>query len=56
MTTGPERRRRWSDEERLHILTKAFAPGASVLAVARRLNIPPHAFTRGVTSCGTRLP
>lgn len=37
--TGPERRRRWSDEERLQILAEAFAPGASVLAVARRHDI-----------------
>jgi len=40
--TGPERRRRWSDEERLQILAEAFAPGASVLAVARRhVTCPP---------------
>ena len=32
--TGPERRRRWSDEERLQILAEAFAPGSSVSAVA----------------------
>lgn len=37
--TGPERRRRWSDEERLQILAEAFAPGASVSAVARRHDI-----------------
>ncbi len=37
--TGPERRRRWSDEERLAILAEAFAPGASVSAVARRHDI-----------------
>jgi hypothetical protein len=28
--SGPERRRRWSDEERLQILTEAFSPGACV--------------------------
>lgn len=32
---GPERRRRWNDEERLRILAKAFAPGACVADVAR---------------------
>lgn len=37
--TGPERRRRWSDEERLQILAEAFAPGASVSAVARQHDI-----------------
>jgi transposase len=26
--SGPECRRRWSDEQRLQILTEAFAPGA----------------------------
>lgn len=34
--SGPERRRRWSDEQRLQILSEAFAPGACVSEVARR--------------------
>jgi transposase len=34
--SGPERRRRWSDEQRLQILTEAFAPGACPTDVARR--------------------
>jgi transposase len=33
--SGPERRR-WSDEERLQILTEAFSPGACVAEVCRR--------------------
>lgn len=33
--SGPERRRRWSEEDRLRILSEAFAPGACV-AHARR--------------------
>ncbi len=37
--SGPERRRRWSDEQRLRILGEAFAPGASPTAVARRHEI-----------------
>ena len=37
--SGPERRRRWSDEQRLQILTEAFAPGASPTDVARRHEI-----------------
>ncbi|WP_334186035.1 IS66-like element accessory protein TnpA [Novosphingobium sp.] len=37
--TGPERRRRWSDEERLEILNEAFAPGACVAEVCRRYDI-----------------
>jgi len=37
--SGPERRRRWSDEDRLQILTDAFAPGACVAEVARRHDV-----------------
>jgi transposase len=36
---GPERRRRWSDEERSLILAEAFAPGAFVAQVARRHDV-----------------
>lgn len=37
--TGRERRRRWSDEERLEILAEAFAPGACVADVSRRRDV-----------------
>lgn len=37
--SGPERRRRWSEEERLEILNQAFAPGACVAEVCRRYDI-----------------
>jgi len=37
--SGPERRRRWSDEERLRILSEAFAPGVCVADVARRRDV-----------------
>ena len=37
--SGPERRRRWSDEQRLQILTEAFSSGANVAAVARRHDV-----------------
>ena len=37
--SGPERRRRWSEEERLRILTEAFSPGACVAEVARRHDV-----------------
>ena len=37
--SGPERRRRWSDEERLRILSEAFSPGACVAEVCRRHDI-----------------
>jgi transposase len=37
--SGPERRRRWSEEERIQILTEAFSPGACVADVARRRDV-----------------
>lgn len=37
--SGPERLRRWTDEERLQILAEAAAPGACVADVARRHDI-----------------
>jgi transposase len=37
--SGPERRRRWSNEERQRILTEAFSPGACVAEVCRRHDI-----------------
>jgi transposase len=37
--SGPERRRRWSEEQKRAIVAAAFAPGASVSAVARRTEI-----------------
>jgi transposase len=33
--TGPERRRRWSEDERHRIVAEAFAPGSCVAQVAR---------------------
>ena len=37
--TGPERRRRWSDEEKLQLVTEACRPGSSVSQVARQRGI-----------------
>lgn len=37
--SGPERRRRWSDDQRYQILAEAFAPGACVADVARRHDV-----------------
>jgi transposase len=37
--TGPERRRRWSEEDQCRILGAAFAPGATVAAVARQYDV-----------------
>lgn len=39
LLTGPERRRRWRDEDRLAILEEAFAAGACVTEVARRWEV-----------------
>jgi transposase len=39
LQTGPERRRRWSEDERRRILSAAFAPGAVVADVARQLEV-----------------
>ena len=37
--TGPERRRSWSDEEKLQLVEEACRPGQSVSQVARRRGI-----------------
>ncbi len=34
--TGPARRRRWTTEQKLHIIEESYLPGASVSEVARR--------------------
>jgi transposase len=38
---GPEQRRRWSTEQKQSIVSEAFAPGASVCEVARRMDVVP---------------
>ena len=42
--SGPERRRRWSADQKRSIVAEAFAPGVSVCAVARRLDVPSMSF------------
>ncbi len=37
--TGPERRRRWSDAEKLSILSEADQPGVTVTMVAARRDV-----------------
>ncbi len=37
--TGPERRRRWSDEQKRALLAEAFCPGGNVADVCRRADI-----------------
>ena len=39
LITGPERRRRWRDDEKHAILMAAFTPGAIVVEVARQYEI-----------------
>jgi transposase len=39
LISGRERRRHWSKEQKRAIVAEAFAPGASVSAVARRADI-----------------
>jgi len=37
--TGPERRRRWSEDQKRAIVAASFAPGAVVSEVARRADV-----------------
>src|SRR5437660_4717664 len=37
--TGPERRRRWSEDQKRAIVAESFVPGAVVSNVARRADI-----------------
>jgi transposase len=39
--SGPERRRRWSAEQKRSIVAEAFAAGGSVCEVARRMDLVP---------------
>ena len=56
--TGPERRRRWSEEEKLQLVEEACRPGCSVSQVARQRGINAsqlfawrrHALAKGVVS------
>ena len=39
LITGPERRRRWSEEQKRAIVAESLAPGAVVREVARRADV-----------------
>src|SRR5438034_7651312 len=41
LITGPERRRRWGEEQKRAIVAASFAPGAVVCEVARRADVSP---------------
>ena len=44
LLTGPERRRRWNEDDRARILSASFAPGAVVADVNHQIGIPFQAF------------
>jgi transposase len=41
LISGPERRRRWSEEQKRAVVAAAFAPDAIVAEVARRADVRP---------------
>ena len=41
LLSGPERRRRWSEEQKRAVVAAAFAPDAIVAEVARRADVCP---------------
>ena len=41
LISGPERRRRWSEDQKRALVAAAFAPGAVVAEVARRADVYP---------------
>jgi transposase len=41
LSSGRERRRRWSEEQKRAVVAAAFAPGAIVAEVARRADVRP---------------
>ena len=49
--SSPERRRRWSAEQKRSIVAEAFAPGASVCEVARRADVVPSLIYRWRHPC-----
>jgi hypothetical protein len=44
--SSPERRRRWSAEQKRSLVAEAFASGASVCEVARRMDVVPSLIYR----------
>ena len=45
--TGVQRRRVWSDEQRLELVSASFSPGARVAEVARRADVCTSQLCRG---------
>ena len=53
--TGPGRRRRWSDEQKMLVAAEAMVPGAVVSQIARRWQIcPSQVFTWRRLALGTK--
>jgi transposase len=52
--TGPERRRRWSAEQKRAIVAESLAPGAVVTEIARRMDICPGQIYRLAAAAGER--
>lgn len=50
--SGAARRRQWSDEEKISLVAKAFAPGAIVSRVARAVDVHPSQLYRWRTEFG----
>ena len=50
---GPERRRRWSEEQKRAVVAAAFAPGAIVAEVARML-VPARSIA-GARNCAAAV-
>jgi transposase len=46
VVVGPERRRRWTEAQKLSILAAAFAPGAIASQVARQADVCPSVVYR----------
>ncbi len=44
--SGVERRRRWSDDQKLALVEAAIVPGASVAAIARGADVTPSSIYR----------
>jgi transposase len=51
MITGPERRRRWSEEQKRAIVAESLAPGAIISEVARRADVCPGQIYRWRQEC-----
>ncbi|NML10698.1 transposase [Sphingobium sp. AR-3-1] len=50
---GPERRRRWREDERAKILAEASTRGACVVQVARQYDVSTHWSTLGAAKLDT---